>query len=267
MIGVGAILATLLLAGWPPVADAWARLRPGHAWLNLVGFVSLIIAATLVHFFPTVVGARIGTHVSGRVSLLGLGAGPALVAAGYAFGLAVGVQLGAALAILGALALVRYATRIWPTRGRWTTDPDWHRFAIWGLVSAIGWFVCGIVVLGSRTFASGADPSGWSIEPVIGPLLGGWVGLAVVASATHLLPAVGPGDQAAHARQRAILGSLAVPRLVAWNLAVAGISIGLPLGRPGLVMPSAIGLAGAFGVTLVLLVRAVWIGLAAHVER
>ena len=29
-------------AAGPPVVEAWARLRPAHAWLNLIGFVSLI---------------------------------------------------------------------------------------------------------------------------------------------------------------------------------------------------------------------------------
>ena len=37
---------------------AWLSLHLALAWFNLVGFVSLVIATTLLHFFPTVVGAR-----------------------------------------------------------------------------------------------------------------------------------------------------------------------------------------------------------------
>ena len=57
-VAVGASLATLFVAGWPPIVEDWARIKPAHAWFNLVGFVSLVIATTLLHFFPTVVGAR-----------------------------------------------------------------------------------------------------------------------------------------------------------------------------------------------------------------
>ena len=59
LVAAGALLATLFLAGVTPVLQAWGNLRPAHAWLNLVGFVSLVIATTLLHFFPTVIGARI----------------------------------------------------------------------------------------------------------------------------------------------------------------------------------------------------------------
>ena len=57
-VAVGASLATLFVARWPPIVEDWARIKPAHAWFNLVDFVSLVIATTLLHFFPTVVGAR-----------------------------------------------------------------------------------------------------------------------------------------------------------------------------------------------------------------
>src|ERR1019366_10769324 len=63
-VGLGASIATLYLAGWAPVVAAWARLMPAHAWLNLIGFVSLVIATTLLHFFPTVIGGRIARRPS-----------------------------------------------------------------------------------------------------------------------------------------------------------------------------------------------------------
>jgi hypothetical protein len=50
----------------------------------------------------------------------------------------------------------------------------------------------GMTILASRAIVAGADAAGWSLEPVVGPLVVGWVGLAIVASATHLVPAVGP---------------------------------------------------------------------------
>lgn len=234
-VAVGATLATLLLAGWPPLAEAWVRLKPAHGWLNLVGFVSLVIATTLLHFFPTVVGARIASHRSARLTVVGLAAGAPLVALGYAAGSDVVARAGALGTLAGAAGLAIYAGRIWPTRGRWTTDRDWHRFAMAGLISAIAWFEVGIAVLAGRVLVFGAAPAAWSIETVVAPLVAGWAGLAVLASATHLLPAVGPGDPVAHGRQRALLGRLATARLAALDLGVAALSIGIPLGISPLV--------------------------------
>ena len=66
---------------------------------------------------------------------------------------------------------------------------------------------------------------------LLGPLVLGWVGLTVLASATHLVPAIGPGDPAAHARQRTTLGRWSTVRLVAANAGVGLLALGLlPLG-------------------------------------
>lgn len=56
---VGVSLATASLAGWAAVADSWMSLKPAHAWLNVCGFVTVVIAASLVHLAPTVAGVRI----------------------------------------------------------------------------------------------------------------------------------------------------------------------------------------------------------------
>jgi hypothetical protein len=259
-VGVGATLATLLLAGWPPVVEAWARLKPAHGWLNLVGFVSLVIATTLLHFFPTVIGARIAGHPSARLTVTGLAVGAPVVALGYAVSSDLLARLGAVVALAGALALVAYTRRIWPTRGRWTTDPGWHRFAAGGLVSAIVWLVVGMAIAVGRTLAFGADPVLWSADAIVGPLVVGWAGAAVLASATHLVPAVGPGDPAIHARQRAILGLAAGTRLTMLDLAVAALSVGLPLGHTAVTAVGALLGVVAFGSTAILIARGAWIG-------
>jgi nitrite reductase (NO-forming) len=256
-VGVGATLATLLVAGWPPVVEAWGALKPAHAWLNLVGFVSLVIATTLLHFFPTVVGARIAARPSARLTVLGLAAGSITVAAGFALGLDPVGRAGAVLVIVGALALAAYARGIWLTRGRWTTDQPWHRFAIGGLVSAIAWFEVGIAIAASRVVVLGTDPAAWSLDAVVAPLVAGWVGLAMLASATHLLPAVGPGDLASHARQRSLLGRQSLLRLGLADVGVAALAAGLPFGVEPLVVLGAVLLAVALAWTLGLLVSAI----------
>lgn len=260
-VAVGASVATLDLAGWPPVLEAWPRLRPAHAWLNLVGFVSLITATTLLHFFPTVVGSRIAMHPSARLTVFGLGGGSIVVAAGYWLGVEIFVRMGAVTAVVGSFALVTYAARIWATRARWTTDPSWHLFAIGGLGSAIAWFVTGMAILGTRAVLFGVAPSGWAVDVFVGPLVVGWIGLAFLGAATHLVPAVGPGDFAAHARQRHILGTAAAMRLIIANGGIAAISTGLPLGISGLAMAGLVLVGFAFAATAILLGRALRIGL------
>ena len=74
-LGVGLVVA--MLAGVPPVVEGWAQLKPAHAWLNVFGFLSLVIAATLIHLAPTVAGTRIAPRRSAVVALAGLAIGSA----------------------------------------------------------------------------------------------------------------------------------------------------------------------------------------------
>lgn len=256
-VALGAVLATLFVAGWPPVLEAWGRLKPAHGWLNLVGFVSLVIATTLLHFFPTVIGARIAKHPSARLTVAGLAAGAPIVAVGYVLPSDLLARIGAVLVLIGCGALPVYAWRAWRTRGRWTTDLAWHRFAMIGLASAIVWFEIGIAIAAGRVLAWGADPASWSIEVIAGPLLLGWVGLAVLASATHLIPAIGPGDLATHSRQRIVLGRAATGRLAALDAGVAALTVGVPLRLEPLAVGGAIAAIGGFVATTVVLAAAI----------
>ena len=83
-LGVGLVIA--MLAGVPPVVEGWALLKPAHAWLNVFGFLSVVIAATLIHLAPTVAGTRIVPRRSALVALAGLAMGAPLVALGFALG-------------------------------------------------------------------------------------------------------------------------------------------------------------------------------------
>ena len=261
MVIAGAALATLFLAGWPPVVEAWGRLRPAHAWLNLVGFVSLVVATTLLHFFPTVIGARIQRIRSAHVTVGGLALGSLFVALGFAWAADALARLGALGVLVGGGALASYCLAVWRARARWTSDHDWHLFAMGGLVSAVAWFELGLVVAAGRVVVGGADTAAVSTDLLIGPLVLGWVGLAIMASATHLVPAVGPGHPVAHARQRRVLGRGARPRLIAADAGVAAISLGLPWRLDLLTLTGAVLVTGALVATSALVVRAVALGL------
>jgi nitrite reductase (NO-forming) len=243
-VAVGASLGTLFAAGWLPVVERWGLLKPAHAWTNLIGFVSLVITGTLLHFLPTVVGARIVARRSAIVSVLGLALGSPLVVAGFALGSWAVASGGALLTLIGAWSLVAEMGTTVRARGRWTTDPGWHRMSGVGLVLGTFWFAAGVTLASWLVLDRGAVPDAWSTPLVGAPLAIGWVAQVLIGSWTHLLPAIGPGGPVLHARRRVILGRLATPRLLALNGGALLAAIGWPAGIPGLAVPGVL-LAGA----------------------
>ena len=123
-------------------------------------------------------------------------------------------------------------------RGRWTSDPGWHRFASVGLLAGVAWFVIGVSLAAGLLVRYGATAEAWSTAIVGAPLAVGWIAQVLMASWTHLLPSIGPGTPVQHGLQRAILGRVATPRLVALNGGVALLAIGWPT---GLAAPAAAG--------------------------
>jgi hypothetical protein len=130
-----------------------------------------------------------------------------------------------------------------------------------GLISAMAWFEVGISMAVVRLLIDGAHPAAVSVDVLAGPLVVGWIGLAVLASATHLVPAIGPGDPHEHARQRQRLGRLAWPRLLAANTGVAALTYALTIASGAMPTVALVLLAGTLGVTATLLVSAVLSGI------
>ncbi len=256
-VAVGVSLAGLRLAGVPAIVERWAWLEPAHAWLNLVGFVTLVIAATLIHLFPTVVGSRIIPSRTLVILVGGLSAGPALVALGYALRSDGVARLGAALAVAGAAAMLVTGAGNARPRGRWTTDLDWHRLTIGHLSAGTAWLAAGVAVAAAAVLVSGADPAGWSVDRLMGPLVVGCVIQVLIGSWSHLAPAVGPGDPARHAAQRRILGRWPRARLASINGGALLLGAGLLTGNAALaILGTAIAVA-AVSVAVALLGMAV----------
>lgn len=226
-VAVGVTLSTAMLAGIPVVVERWALLKPAHAWLNVVGFVSLIVAATLVHLAPTVAGGRIVPRRSARIAVAGLAIGTPLLAGGMALADGAATRLGALVTIGGALALVAHGVGVHRGRGRWTTDPNWHRLTSWSLLLAPVWFAVATGIAGGRFIVLGADPAAWDMGVVAAAVVLGWVVQVLIGSWSHLLPAIGPGGPAEHARQRALLGRGATARLIALNGGAALATVGV----------------------------------------
>jgi nitrite reductase (NO-forming) len=222
-VTVGVSLALALLHGFAPVVAHWPLLKPAHAWLNLVGFVGIVVAATYVHLMPTVLGARIVEGRLPRVAIGGLAAGVALASAGFALGSDVVVRVAAVIALAGSIAVpasVLAAIRQ-PGRGRWTTSLGWHRFVSWSMVASAAWFTVGIGGAALLVVVHGASPAAWSLAAVGVPLVVGGVLQAIVAAATHLRPTGAAVDVAN--RSRARLGRAAWSRVVGYQLATAAL--------------------------------------------
>ena len=145
-VALGVVLVIAMLAGVPPIVEGWALLKPAHAWLNVFGFLSVVIAATLVHLAPTVAGTRIVPRRSARLALAGLAIGAPLIALGFALGDDRIARIGALAELLGAIGLMAHALAIRHDRGTWTTDPGWHRMTAWSLLAAPAWFLVAVAI-------------------------------------------------------------------------------------------------------------------------
>jgi nitrite reductase (NO-forming) len=253
-VAVSATIAILFLSGWDPVLARWAELKPAHAWLNLVGFVSLVIIGTLLHFGPTVEGARIADRRSGRIAVVGVAAGATLIALGYALASDVLARVGAGVVLLGAIAVPIHAAAVARTAGRWTTDLGWHRLSSWSLRAATVWFALAVLAAAGPILFRGADPAAWSLAAIAAPFVLGWTMQALIGAWSHLLPAIGPGDAQRHAVQRRWLGRAAVPRLLAlqsgtalvWAGMVGGVTAATALG----LLLAVVALGGAVTLTV-----------------
>ena len=241
-VAVGGSLGTLAAAGWLPLLERWGALRPAHAWSNVIGFVSLVIVSTLLHFLPTVLGTRIVPRRSAALAVMGTALAPPLVVTGQLTEWEAVAGGGAVLAVIGAGSLVLEAARVRRARGTWTTDPGWHRMASVGLLAGVCWFAVGVGLAAGLVLAAAAGlvapAEAWSTPLVGAPLAIGWAVQVLIGSWTHLLPSVGNGGPREHGLQREVLGRAATPRLVALNLGTALLAVGWPM---GLGVPAGIG--------------------------
>jgi len=259
-VGVGVALATAMLAGWAPVAGAWGALKPAHAWLNVFGFVTVVVAASLTHLAPTVAGARIRPRRSASIALVCLMLGAPLVAVGFATGWDLVARVGALVELIGGAALTIHGAAVQRDRGRWTSDPGWHRFAGLSLVTAPGWLLVTLAVGAGRVLWLGPTAEAWDVRLLALPLVAGWIGQVLVGAWTHLVPAIGPGDQARHAVQRRWLGRAARSRWLLWNAGVAFGTVGLVARADVLAATGGIALATALATALGLLLMSIVLG-------
>ena len=255
-VAIGIALPVLLLAGWDPAVAGWSSFKPVHVWLNLFGFISLTITATLVYLYPTIVGTRIRTHPSLMLMVLGGIAGPPLVAIGAAFALPPVAMIGATIALAGAIGHLWFAFDVWGRRARWTTDPGWHRLTVGHITAGMAWFVVAVATALVGIVRDGPSPAGWMLGALALPLIAGWALQVLIGTASHLIPAMVTTQSQIRARQRVTLSRMATTRLLTWNAGVALAWVGLGTGSSAAVVVGVGLLALAAAASITRLARA-----------
>lgn len=260
-LAVGASLAIALLFGIEPIVQHWAALKPAHVWLNAMGFVSLTIAGTLIYLYPTMLGARIRPHPTMVAAVLGLITGPPLVALAAMLGSTPLALVGGVATLAGAIGLLGYGIDVWRRRGTWASDVPWHELSARHGLAGMAWFVVSVAAMLVGLLRDGVVVPGWTLGALAVPLIGGWALQELVGASGHLLPAVGPGDMAAKARQRLMVSRWGLARVTAWNVGLALLWPGVAFGIPALVSAGAVLFGAAAASALVLLVGALAVGL------
>lgn len=251
----GIALGGLSALGVPAILDAWAELRPAHAWLTLFGAVSLTIFSTLVYLAPTVLGARIRASASLFIGLAGMVVGPPLAAIGFALASLPLVVGAVVLTAVGAIGQIGFVLDARARRGRYTSEHDWRRVAVGHLLFGTGWFTTAVLAAAAGLLL-GAPLRGWSLGILAVPMVGGWMLQELVGSWTHLVPSVTPGDAPAHARQRRILAFASRSRLLGWNVGVGVLWLGLGVSATVIAAVGGALLGASVALSVILLGRA-----------
>lgn len=240
---VGATLGVLLARGLADPLDT--RLRLAHAAVNLLGWVGLTFAGTIVTLWPTVLrtrmvpGAEAATRRALPVLLLGI------------LGTALAAWLGPPVVVAGALAvylsgLVLVATPF--VRTGWQRRPE--SYASWSLLAGFAWLLGTLAVLAVAVALSATWERVSARVTWAAPLLAVGFGAQILLGAlSHLVPVArggGPArvrataaemDRAAGLRLALVNGGLVVAaapvpslvRVAATVLVLAGLAAFLPL--------------------------------------
>jgi nitrite reductase (NO-forming) len=199
----------------------YLALRRTHVTLNLLGFVSLTIAATMLTLLPTVL--RVRAVLRGAVAAawaLGLGVGT--LALGFAFEArplaaagALGFAAGALLIAWAALAAIRAML------ARKGAHPPLA--AAGHLLLSLSWFCGGAVALAAVLVSNGGVDAFLPVALVVFVL--GWTVQVLLGAWSYLIPSAAPGGPE---KRRAYLAAMdvgAAAQVVIYNAGLAGMAL------------------------------------------
>lgn len=251
------VTAGVLMARGGLSDDLAARLLVVHELVNVLGWVGLTVAGTLITLWPTMLRTRVadGAERAGRTALLVLLAGLAAAVAAALTGPPLPAALGVAVYAAG---LVK-AGIPWVREARAKTPSS---FAAWSVAAGCVWLTGSLVALVGTLMAAPSWPvvaerMAW----LTAPLAAGWIAQVLLGALTFLIPVVLGGGPAAVRAATAEMERGGPARLAATEAAL--LVWVLPVPEPVRVVCSTV-LLGVLAIFLVLLVRTVARGLVAR---
>ncbi|GAA3863023.1 multicopper oxidase domain-containing protein [Saccharothrix violaceirubra] len=221
---LGALSGAALAIG---AAQWYVRLWTAHVHLTLLGWVGLSVLGTLFTLWPTTTGTRItdSTLTAARRALPTLAAGLLAAVAGMLTA-TVWVTVAGLLCYTAGIVLT-----IIPLRP--ATTP--HGPAAWMLAAATAWLGISVLLDAVRLLVAGSVEDLPGVVTTVMPVLAvGFAAQVLVGALTKLLPVVLGRGPAEHRAIADILARGWQLRLIAANLAVPLVAVGLPSPLPQL---------------------------------
>ena len=226
LLPLGAVLGSIM--AFSPGEPWQGRLLLAHQLVNILGFVGITVTGTLLTLWPTVLRTRIDLPAAKRSAggMIGMFVGVLGATAGALSGSSL---LGTAflLVYLGsftwvAVTLVRLAAHA----ARQERRMPLPLFPILSIGAGVSWFAMTLLSL-LVTWWRSADAELASslvaadIQLFTVPFVAGFLLQVLLGAMSHLLPVTMGGGPRATTAASAVMSRFAVPRAVAYNLAVA----------------------------------------------
>ena len=238
----GALVGAHKVAG-----TAWVALRGAHVTLNVLGWVSLTIAGTLITLLPTVLRVRMPAW-RGRATAWCLVAGVAGLALGLTLRASLLLAAGGVAYALGACGVAWMAIRVASTPRKWPIPVSAKH-----LMCALVWFVFGSIDLAVQ--ATRGPEAFAAFRPVfLTAFVGGWMVQTLLGAWLFLLPMWRAGHPEERRRSWAAVDYLAGPQVIALNLGLVILAFRAATPAPGTAAAVGAGLALAGG--LIALIKA-----------
>ncbi|MEU6607597.1 multicopper oxidase domain-containing protein [Streptomyces shenzhenensis] len=215
LLPVGAALGVVMARG-DLAGDLPERLRIAHETVNLLGWVGLTVAGTLITLWPTMLRTRVadGAERAGRAALPVLLTGLGAAVVGTLLG---PPPLAAPGVVLYAAGLV-VAGRPWLREARAKAP---RSFAAWSVAAACGWLAGSLTVLaGILVSTTSWITVGERTSLLTAPLAAGWIAQVLLGALSFLVPVVLGGGPAAVRAATASLERAWPARLAVTNAAL-----------------------------------------------
>ncbi|MEO8425080.1 MAG: hypothetical protein ABI595_14370 [Actinomycetota bacterium] len=215
---VGGTFGALMGAETIHNGTVYVALLHAHMTINVLGWVSVTIVATLVTLLPTTFRIKMPAW-HGAITAGLLGAGAVMLALGLAFDVTAIIATGGLLELSGALGAAWMVSKVIRAPRRWPIP-----IAAKHLLAGFAWFVVGSVALAISAWRGVAGFDAFFLD-FLTIFVGGWVIQVLLGAWSFLLPMARPGHPDEH-RAGLIAIEFASPvQLIMLNVGIALIAL------------------------------------------